>query len=53
MGLVGCTIEDATGNEDRPLCDFGLAVERIAAGAEAAHPDCASAQFPLRRTEPG
>jgi 2-methylisocitrate lyase-like PEP mutase family enzyme len=34
-GLVGCTIEDATGNEDRPLYDFGLAVERIAAGAEA------------------
>ena len=37
VGLVGCTIEDATGNEDRPLYDFGLAVERIAAGAEAAH----------------
>jgi 2-methylisocitrate lyase-like PEP mutase family enzyme len=35
-GLVGCTIEDATGNEGRPLYDFGLAVERIAAGAEAA-----------------
>jgi 2-methylisocitrate lyase-like PEP mutase family enzyme len=37
VGLVGCTIEDATGSEDRPLYDFGLAVERIAAGAEAAH----------------
>ena len=37
VGLVGCTIEDATGNEDRPLYDFGLSVERIAAGAEAAH----------------
>ena len=37
MGLVGGTIEDATGNEDRPLYDFGLAVERIAAGVEAAH----------------
>src|SRR5260370_33701650 len=36
VGLVGCTIEDATGNEDRPLYEFGLAVERIAAGAEAA-----------------
>src|SRR3989442_92146 len=36
-GLVGCTIEDATRDQDRPLCDFGLAVERIAAGAEAAH----------------
>jgi 2-methylisocitrate lyase-like PEP mutase family enzyme len=36
VGLVGCTIEDATGNQDKPLCDFGLAVERIAAAAEAA-----------------
>ena len=36
MGLVGCTIEDATGNEDRPLYDIQLAVERIAAAAEAA-----------------
>jgi 2-methylisocitrate lyase-like PEP mutase family enzyme len=35
-GLVGCTIEDTTGNPDRPLYDFGLAVERIAAGAQAA-----------------
>lgn len=35
-GLVGCTIEDATGNPDRPLYDFSLAVERIAAAAEAA-----------------
>jgi 2-methylisocitrate lyase-like PEP mutase family enzyme len=37
VGLVGCTIEDATRNEDRPLYDFGLAVERIAAAAQAAH----------------
>jgi len=37
VGLVGCTIEDATGNQDRPLYDFGLAVERIAAGVQAAH----------------
>ena len=36
-GLVGCTIEDATRNRDRPLYDFGLAVERIAAAAQAAH----------------
>lgn len=36
-GLVGCTIEDSSGNEDRPLYDFQLAVERIAAAAEAAH----------------
>jgi 2-methylisocitrate lyase-like PEP mutase family enzyme len=33
---LGCTIEDATGNQDRPLYDVGLAVERIAAAAEAA-----------------
>jgi 2-methylisocitrate lyase-like PEP mutase family enzyme len=36
VGLVGCTIEDATGNEDSPLYDVDLAVERIAAAAEAA-----------------
>jgi 2-methylisocitrate lyase-like PEP mutase family enzyme len=36
VGLVGCTVEDATGNPDRPLYDLGLAVERIAAAAEAA-----------------
>ena len=35
-GLVGCTIEDSTGNRDRPLYDDSLAVERIAAAAEAA-----------------
>ena len=36
-GLVGCTIEDTTGNDAHPLYDFELAVERIAAAAEAAH----------------
>ncbi|MDE3198974.1 MAG: isocitrate lyase/phosphoenolpyruvate mutase family protein [Acidobacteriota bacterium] len=36
-GLVGCTIEDATGEPEKPLYDTGLAVERIAAAAEAAH----------------
>src|SRR5262249_13309211 len=35
-GLVGCTIEDATGDSGRPLYDLTLAVERIAAAAEAA-----------------
>jgi 2-methylisocitrate lyase-like PEP mutase family enzyme len=35
-GLVGCTIEDATGNPDGPLYDFELAVERIAAAKQAA-----------------
>jgi len=36
VGLVGCAIEDATRNPDSPLYDFSLAVERIAAAAEAA-----------------
>src|SRR5262245_33274082 len=35
-GLVRCTIEDTTGNRDRPLYDFSLADECITAGAEAA-----------------
>ena len=36
VGLVGCTIEDSTGNPDRPLFDHQLAIDRIAAGVEAA-----------------
>src|SRR6266851_567408 len=36
VGLVGCTIEDATGNQASPLYDVRLAVERIAAAAQAA-----------------
>jgi 2-methylisocitrate lyase-like PEP mutase family enzyme len=35
-GLVGCTIEDATGDPSHPLYDDQLAVDRIAAAAEAA-----------------
>jgi 2-methylisocitrate lyase-like PEP mutase family enzyme len=35
VGLVGCTIEDSTGDPSSPLYDFRLAVERIAAAAEA------------------
>jgi 2-methylisocitrate lyase-like PEP mutase family enzyme len=34
-GLVGCTIEDTTGDPAKPLFDHTLAVERIRAGAEA------------------
>jgi 2-methylisocitrate lyase-like PEP mutase family enzyme len=45
-GLVGCTIEDATGNPDAPLYDFQLAVERIAAASEAAR----KLQFPFLLT---
>jgi 2-methylisocitrate lyase-like PEP mutase family enzyme len=35
-GLVGGSIEDATGEVDRPLYDLGHAAERVAAAAEAA-----------------
>jgi len=35
-GLVGGSIEDATGDKDRPLYDLGQAVERVAAAAQAA-----------------
>ncbi len=35
-GLAGCSIEDATGQSDRPLFDFGLAVERVAAAVQVA-----------------
>ena len=42
-GLVGCTIEDATGSPDRPLYEIGLAVDRIAAAAQAAR----RLQFPF------
>ena len=35
-GLVGGSIEDATGDPGRPLYDFQHAVERVAAAAEAA-----------------
>ena len=46
VGLAGCTIEDSTGNSDAPLFEFSLAVERIAAGAEAAK----SCGFPFMLT---
>ncbi|MGB6452679.1 MAG: isocitrate lyase/phosphoenolpyruvate mutase family protein [Steroidobacteraceae bacterium] len=35
-GLVGGSIEDATGDRAKPLYDLGLAVERVAAAADAA-----------------
>lgn len=35
MGLAGCTIEDTSGNPEKPIYDKNLAIERIAAGAEA------------------
>jgi 2-methylisocitrate lyase-like PEP mutase family enzyme len=36
-GLAGCSIEDFTRRDDNPVYDRGLAVERIAAAAAAAH----------------
>lgn len=35
-GLAGCSIEDHTGDPASPIYDFGHAVERVAAAAEAA-----------------
>ena len=35
-GLVGCSIEDASGNPDAPIFEIGHARERIAAAAAAA-----------------
>jgi 2-methylisocitrate lyase-like PEP mutase family enzyme len=35
-GLVGGSIEDASGNKDKPLYDMGHAVERVTAAVEAA-----------------
>src|SRR5215467_6000676 len=36
VGLVGGSIEDATGDKDKPLYDFSHAVERVAAAVQAA-----------------
>jgi len=36
IGLVGGSIEDATGERDKPLYDIGQATERVAAAAQAA-----------------
>jgi 2-methylisocitrate lyase-like PEP mutase family enzyme len=37
VGLAGGSIEDATPDPQQPIYDFALAVERVAAAAEAAH----------------
>jgi 2-methylisocitrate lyase-like PEP mutase family enzyme len=39
VGLAGGSIEDATGDPNDPIYEFQLAVERVAAAANAAH-DC-------------
>lgn len=46
VGLVGCSIEDATGYKDKPLYDVSQAVERIVAAAETAR----SLPFPFTLT---
>jgi 2-methylisocitrate lyase-like PEP mutase family enzyme len=35
-GLVGCSVEDASGDQRQPIYDFAQAVERVAAAMEAA-----------------
>ena len=45
-GIVGGSIEDATGDPVRPIYDFDLAVERVAAAARVAH----SLPFPFTFT---
>src|SRR5438094_5607371 len=45
-GLVGCSIEDATGNKDKPLYTLPEAVERMKAAAQAAK----RAAFPFTLT---
>src|SRR5947199_6274752 len=37
VGLVGGSIEDATGDKTKPLYDIGHATERVAAAVQAAH----------------
>jgi 2-methylisocitrate lyase-like PEP mutase family enzyme len=46
VGLVGGSIEDATGEPDRPIYEIDHAIERVRAGAEAAH----SLPFPFTLT---
>jgi 2-methylisocitrate lyase-like PEP mutase family enzyme len=46
VGLAGGSIEDASANKDKPLYDFGHAVERVAAAARAAR----SLPFPFTLT---
>src|SRR5919202_889667 len=45
-GLVGCSIEDATGDKERPLYEFETAVRRIEAAADVAR----SLAFPFTLT---
>ena len=52
-GLAGCSIEDFTGRPDDPIYPPELAVERIAAAAQAAHgAELAGAHRPRREPHP-
>jgi 2-methylisocitrate lyase-like PEP mutase family enzyme len=44
-GLAGCSVEDFTGNRDEPVYPVGLAADRVAAAAAAAH--CGTARLVL------
>ena len=46
VGLVGGSIEDATGDKDKPLYDLGQATERVAAAVQAAR----ALSFPVTLT---
>ena len=46
VGLIGGSIEDTSGNEEKPLYDFEVAVERVAAAVQAAR----SLAFPFTLT---
>ena len=46
IGLVGGSVEDATGDKNTPLYDFGQATERVAAAVEAAR----AQRFPFTLT---
>src|SRR5262247_2842742 len=46
VGLVGGSVEDASGNKDKPLYDIGHATERVAAAVQAAR----SLPFPFTLT---
>ncbi len=37
IGIVGCSVEDATGDPAKPIYDFDLAVERVTAAVAAAN----------------
>src|SRR5262245_46207621 len=45
-GLIGCSVEDFSGDKSKPLYDISLAAERIAAAAQAAK----SLSFPFMLT---